>query len=101
MSALPVVPVESATCSRAHSQTKVLFRPYGKHNRPNLGLRNDFVCAIGEFLGTGMFLFFALGGTNFVSSSAVTHFLAKSSFRKCDDRVYNILHWYCTGIPSI
>jgi hypothetical protein len=41
------------------------FRPYGKYKRPQLGLRNDLVCALGEFLGTAMFLFLALGGSNF------------------------------------
>ena len=66
MSALLTVPAENAAPSFPPPGTKVRFRPYGAHKRPNLGIRNDIVCAIGEFLGTGMFLFFALGGTNFV-----------------------------------
>jgi hypothetical protein len=67
MSALLTVPAENAAPSFPPPGTKVRsIRPYGAHKRPNLGNRNDFVCAIGEFLGTGMFLFFALGGTNFV-----------------------------------
>jgi len=46
---------------------KIRFQPYGKHKHPNLGLRNDLVCAFGELLGTGMFLFLALGGSNFAA----------------------------------
>lgn len=67
MSALLTVLAENRAPSCPPTGTKVRFRPYGAHKRPNLGVRNDFVCAIGEFLGTGMFLFFALGGTSFVS----------------------------------
>jgi len=67
MSAVPIVPAQNAgTRVYPPPGTKVHFRPYGAHKRPNLGIRNDIVCAIGEFLGTGMFLFFALGATNFV-----------------------------------
>lgn len=66
MSAIPVVTSQNAAASCPPPETKVRFRPYGANKRPNLGIRNDIVCAIGEFLGTGMFLFFALGGTNFV-----------------------------------
>jgi hypothetical protein len=47
---------------------KIRFQPYGKHKHPNLGLRNDLVCAFGELLGTGMFLFLALGGSNFAGA---------------------------------
>jgi len=45
------------------------FRPYGESKRASLGLKGDLICAFGEFLGTGMFLFLALGGTNFASTS--------------------------------
>jgi len=47
------------------SPAKLHFRPFGRHKRPNLGLTTDLVCALGEFLGTGMFLFLALGGSDF------------------------------------
>ena len=67
MSVIPVVPVQNAGPSYHPPGTKARFFPYGKHKRPNLGLRNDFVCAIGELFGTATFLFFALGGTSFVS----------------------------------
>src|SRR5579859_1912641 len=46
------------------------FRLYGQFKRPNLGLKNDLLCALGEFLGTAMFLFLALGGSNFASNSS-------------------------------
>ena len=77
MSALPVVPAQNAGPTYHPPGTKVRFFSYGKHKRPNLGLRNDFVCAIGEFLGTGMFLFFALGGTNFVGFTPSQGFRSK------------------------
>jgi hypothetical protein len=48
--------------------SKFHFHPYGKHKRPNLGFRNDLVCSFGEFLGTAIFLFLALGGSNFAGS---------------------------------
>lgn len=30
-----------------------------------MGYKHDLLCAFGEFLGTAIFLFLALGGTNF------------------------------------
>jgi len=51
--------------SKHPAQRSSRFSPRGKNKRPNFGLKNDLLCAFGEFLGTAIFLFLALGGTNF------------------------------------
>ena len=56
------------TISTSIPPTKPRFRPYGKHRRGSHDLRCDLVCALGEFLGTAMFLFLALGGANFAGN---------------------------------
>lgn len=56
------------------------FRPYGKDKRPNHGVRNDLVCAFGEFLGTGMFLFLGLGGSNFAGNPIYFAFKSEQKF---------------------
>ncbi|BFZ61485.1 Aquaporin-1 [Saitoella coloradoensis] len=44
-----------------------IFSPLGRVRAHDTTLRNDFVATIGEFVGTTMFLFVALGGTNTAS----------------------------------
>ena len=51
--------------SKTPAQRSSRFPPRGKNKRPDFGLKNDLLCAFGEFLGTAIFLFLALGGTNF------------------------------------
>src|SRR5271169_2324304 len=41
------------------------FTSVWSHKCPDQRVRNDVVCALGEFFGTGIFLFLALGGANF------------------------------------
>jgi hypothetical protein len=44
---------------------EVRFPPRGKNKRPKLDFKHDLLLALAEFLGTAIFLFLALGGTNF------------------------------------
>ena len=44
---------------------EVTFPPRGRNKRRKLDFKHDLLFALGEFLGTAMFLFLALGGTNF------------------------------------
>jgi aquaporin rerated protein, other eukaryote len=68
------------------SSHHLTFRPYGKTRCPNQGIPNDLICAFGEFLGTGMFLFMALGGSNFVGSRSIVVIWVNSSH-----------NWYSRG----
>jgi len=44
---------------------EVTFPPRGRNKRRQLDFKHDLLFALGEFLGTTIFLFLALGGTNF------------------------------------
>ena len=57
--------MSSENASEINDAAPPRYRPYGKNARDSFSLRNDMICAFGEFLGTGMFMFLGLGGTNF------------------------------------
>jgi hypothetical protein len=59
---------EAASAPQTDSQPR--FSVKLNPPRRNLGLKNDLVCALGEFLGTAFFLFLALGGSNFARKNS-------------------------------
>ena len=61
-----------------------------------LGSEMTLSVLLGNFLGQECF--FSLRLEEAILSVLRPHEIcAKSSFRKCVDRIYNILHCYCTG----
>jgi Major intrinsic protein len=62
-----------------HSMSR--FRPWhGRQKLPEYGLKSDLFCAFGEFIGTAMFLFLGLGGSNFARLSPCLLLLIDSLF---------------------